>query len=167
MNHCNEREGAKAPIGNWKLAIGNSTQFPQISVRNLQRKISLNAAGLEKFAAKAVRCCLETQKSKETELTKLRNVFVWLISDRRMSRLHREFLGKSGPTDVLTFQHGEIFISVETAKRHACVFGNSLTRELKLYILHGLLHLHGFDDRTPAGARKMKSTQEKILRCAL
>ena len=136
---------------------------PQISVRNLQRKISLNAAGLEKFAAKALRCCLKRHKRKETELTRLQNVFVWLISDRRMSRLHGEFLGKSGPTDVLTFQHGEIFISVETAKRHARVFGNSLTRELELYILHGLLHLHEFDDRTRAQARKMRRTQEKIL----
>jgi probable rRNA maturation factor len=136
---------------------------PQISVRNLQRKISLNAAGLEKFAAKAVRCCLETHKPKETELTKLRNVFVWLISDRRMSRLHREFLGQAGSTDVLTFQHGEIFISVETAKRHARAFGNSLLRELQLYIVHGLLHLNGFDDRTQAGARRMEKMQAKIL----
>ena len=136
---------------------------PQITVRNLQRKISLNAAGLEKFAAKAVRCCLETHMPKETELSRLRNVFVWLISDRRMSRLHRQFLGQMGPTDVLTFQHGEIFISVETAKRHARTFGNSLIRELQLYIVHGLLHLYGFDDRTQPGARRMEKMQAKIL----
>jgi rRNA maturation RNase YbeY len=37
-------------------------------------------------------------------------------------------------------------------------------RELQLYIVHGLLHLHGFGDRTPAEARKMRRTQEKILR---
>jgi probable rRNA maturation factor len=138
---------------------------PRISVRNLQRKIPVNVAGLEKFAAKAVRCCLEMHKRKETELSRLRNVFVWLISDRRMSQLHRQFLGKTGPTDVLTFQHGEIFISVETAKRHARAFGNSPQRELELYIVHGILHLHGFDDRTQPGARKMKKAQEKILRC--
>src|SRR5213075_3581956 len=98
-----------------------------------------------------------------TDLSKLRNIFVWLISDRRMSRLHRQFLGQSGPTDVLSFQHGEIFISVETARHHARAFGNSLLRELKLYIVHGLLHLHGFDDRTPSEAHKMKAAQERIL----
>ncbi len=136
---------------------------PQISVRNLQRTISVNAAGLEKFAAKAVRCRLERHKRKETELSRLRNVFVWIISDRRMSRLHRQFLGQMGPTDVLTFQHGEIFISVETAKRHACAFGNSLLRELQLYIVHGLLHLHGFDDRTQSSARRMEKMQARIL----
>jgi len=86
------------------------------------------------------------------------------MSDRRMALLHRKFLGQSGPTDVLTFQHGEIFISVDTARRHACEFGDSLLRELKLYIVHGLLHLHGFDDQTPSEARKMKAAQERILR---
>ena len=137
---------------------------PQINVRNLQRKIPINGANLQQFAAIAMRCCLQLERRKRTELTKLTQVFVWLISDRRMSQLHRQFLGQTGPTDVLTFQHGEIFISVEMAKRHAREFGNLLARELQLYIVHGLLHLHGFDDRTPAGARKMKSTQEKIVR---
>ncbi len=80
-----------------------------------------------------------------------------------MSRLHRQFLGQTGPTDVLTFQHGEIFISVEIAKRHARMFENPFPRELQLYIVHGLLHLHGFDDQTKDGARKMKKVQEKIL----
>src|SRR5260370_41939035 len=91
---------------------------------------------------------MQLRKRKRTDLRRLPNVFVWLISDGRMSRLHQEFLGETGPTDVLTFQHGEIFISVETAKRHARAFGNSLVRELQLYIVHGLLHLNGFDDRS-------------------
>jgi probable rRNA maturation factor len=97
-------------------------------------------------------------------LRKLSEIFIWLISDRRMALLHRKFLGQSGPTDVLTFQHGEIFISVDTARRHARAFGNSLLRELKLYIVHGLLHLHGFDDQTPDKSHKMKAAQERILR---
>jgi probable rRNA maturation factor len=81
-----------------------------------------------------------------------------------MSQLHQQFLGQTAPTDVLTFQHGEIFISVGTAKQHAHAFGNSLVRELQLYIVHGLLHLHGFDDRTEGGVRKMNRIQDKILR---
>jgi probable rRNA maturation factor len=135
----------------------------RINVRNRQRKFAVNAARLERFATKAVHCCLEMHQRKETGLSRLPNVFVWLVSDRRMSRLHRQFLGEQGTTDVLTFQHGEIFISVETAKRNARVFTTSLIRELQLYIVHGLLHLHEFDDRTPAHARKMKQAQEKIL----
>jgi probable rRNA maturation factor len=140
---------------------------PRISVRNLQRAIPINASGLKKFAAKAIWHCLQLQTRKQTELRKLRELFVWLISDRRMARLHRQFLRQTGPTDVLTFQHGEIFISVETAKRNARAFGTSLLRELQLYIVHGLLHLHGFDDRTASAGRKIKAAQEKILRCSL
>jgi len=102
-------------------------------------------------------------KRKPTNLAKLREIFVWVVSDRRMAALHRQFVNQAGPTDVLTFQHGEIFISVETARRHARAFGNSLTRELQLYIVHGLLHLHGFDDRKQADARKMDRVQERIL----
>ena len=138
--------------------------IPRIYVRNLQRIVPVNTGALEKFAERATRLCVRIRRKERTELTRLGDIFVWLISDRRMARLHRQFLGQAGPTDVLTFQHGEIFISVETAKRHAHTFENSLMRELHLYIIHGLLHLHGFDDRTPAEAHKMRRTQEKILK---
>jgi probable rRNA maturation factor len=137
---------------------------PEILVHNLQRKISVNVAELEKFAGNVVQHSLQLQKGKQTDLRKSREIFIWLISDRRMALLHRKFLGQSGPTDVLTFEHGEIFISVDTARRHARAFGNSLLRELKLYIVHGLLHLHGLDDQTPSEAQKMKAAQERILR---
>ena len=138
--------------------------IPLITVRNLQRKTSVNVAELETFAGNAAQYALQLQKRKRTDLCKLSKVFIWLISDRRMALLHRKFLGQSGPTDVMTFQHGEIFISVETARRHAREFGNSLVHELKLYIVHGLLHLHGFEDQAPSEAHKMKVAQEKILR---
>jgi probable rRNA maturation factor len=138
-----------------------------IKVRNLQRRIPVNVANLQLFAGKALGRCLQLHKQKDTELKTLDQVFVWLISDRRMASLHQKFMHQTGPTDVLTFQHGEIFISVETARKHARVFGNSLAAELSLYIAHGLLHLHGFDDRTPAAARKMQRIQKKILQEAL
>jgi probable rRNA maturation factor len=137
---------------------------PDIFVRNLQRKTRVNVIELQDFAAKAVRKSLLLHNEKTTDLRKLHQVFVWLVSDRRMASLHRRFMHQTGPTDVLTFQHGEIFISVETARRNARVFGSSLASELRLYIVHGLLHLHGFDDRTHAGAHKMDRAQEKILR---
>jgi probable rRNA maturation factor len=136
---------------------------PKIIVRNLQRRIALDVPELEKFAGSAAQQVLELQKRKRSDLRKLAEVFIWLISDRRMAQLHRKFLRRSEPTDVLTFQHGEIFISVETARRHARTFGNSLVQELKLYVVHGLLHLHGFDDQTSAETHKMEAAQEKIL----
>ena len=166
MNDHEGARGSKTETGNWQQAMRNQSP-PRISVRNLQRKIPVSVGELETFAPGALQRCLQLRKGKRTDLRKSREIFVWLISDRRMALLHRKFLGLSGPTDVLTFQHGEIFISAETARRHTRAFGNSLMRELKLYIVHGLLHLHGFDDQTPAEARRMKTAQAKILRYAL
>jgi probable rRNA maturation factor len=137
--------------------------LPQIAVRNLQRTVPVSIADLEQFAAKALRACLRLPRRKPTDLTRLSEIFVLLVSDRRMASLHRQFLNQTGPTDVLTFQHGEIFISVETARKHARTFGNSLARELRLYIVHGLLHLHGFDDRKRADAHRMAKIQKRIL----
>jgi probable rRNA maturation factor len=135
----------------------------RVSVRNLQRRISVNVAELERFAVNAVKRCLQLQKRKRTKLRKLNAVTVRLISDRRISKLHLQIFGDSDPTDVITFHDGEIFISVETARRNARKFCNSLTSEVKFCMVHGFLHLHGFDDHMPADRRKMKNTQEKIL----
>jgi probable rRNA maturation factor len=135
----------------------------QISVGNLQRKIAVNAVELEMFARKAAALCLQLPRKKKTDLETLGEISIMIVSDRRMASLHRRFMNEAGATDVITFQHGEIFISAEMAKRNARRFGNSLARELRLYVVHGLLHLHGFDDRDPAGARKMEGVQRKIL----
>jgi len=142
-------------------------QIPQLTIRNLQRMVPVDLGDLQKFADNVLRLCLKIRRRQRTELTEQRRVFVLLISDRRMAALHRQFLGKSGPTDVLTFQHGEIFISAETARRHAHRFGNSLTQELRLCVVHGLLHLHGFDDRNGIEAQKMDAMQRRILEKAL
>lgn len=139
---------------------------PKIIVRNLQRAVPLDVADLENFAAKALQFCLQLRKSEPTDLTRLREISILFISDRRMALLHRRFLNQSGPTDVITFQHGEIVISAEAARRQARTFVDSLACEVRLYIVHGLLHLHGFDDRSEADARKMKAAQEKILAAA-
>ena len=135
----------------------------QVRLRNLQRIVPINLVDLEKFAAKAVRLCLQLRKSKATDLTKLGEISILFVTDSRMASLHRKFLNQSGATDVLTFHHGEIVISTETARRNARAFDNSLSRELQLYIVHGLLHLHGFDDRTQSSAQKMETMQERIL----
>ena len=134
-----------------------------ITVRNAQRAIRVNVAVLQDSAEEALRLCRDARSKQSTSLGKLRKVHVLLVSDRRMAALHRQFLNESGPTDVITFAHGEIFISTETACRQARQFGNPFFRELQLYVVHGLLHLHGFDDRSERDGRKMKAMQEKIL----
>ena len=135
----------------------------KIAVRNLQRKVPVDVVDLEKFARKAVELCLRVPRKKKTDLVQVPKISVLIVSDPRMASLHRQFMNESGPTDIITFQHGEIFISAEAARRNARRFGNPLVRELRLYVVHGLLHLHGFDDRDEGSARKMQIVQRRIL----
>ena len=66
-------------------------------------------------------------------------IIVVFVSDARIAGIHRDFMSVDGPTDVITFRHGEIIISVETAERQATRFSNSCSRELRLYFVHALL----------------------------
>ena len=134
---------------------------PQITVRNLQRKVPVKVEALQEFAERARVACAAVPGPRSFPAGA---VGVVLVSDRRIAALHRQFMNVSGPTDVITFQHGEILISAQTAQRHARRFGSSFVRELQLYIVHGLLHLRGWDDQRPAEARRMQVLQEKILR---
>jgi probable rRNA maturation factor len=134
-----------------------------ISVANRQRMVRVDLAALREFAASALSVCLDLPARNPGVLAGLAEVHVILVSDKRIADIHRRFLDEPGPTDVITFEHGEIVISAETAKRQARQFGTSLAHELRLYIVHGLLHLHGFDDKTAAGAAQMKRRQEKVV----
>jgi probable rRNA maturation factor len=87
-------------------------------------------------------------------------VEVLLTSDAEIKRLNRDFRGKNKPTDVLSFpapkeiseEHaGDLAISLDTAARQAESFGHSLRDEVRVLMLHGLLHLKGMDHETDSG----------------
>ncbi|HEY2714047.1 MAG TPA: rRNA maturation RNase YbeY [Chthoniobacterales bacterium] len=134
--------------------------LPQISILNRQRRIDFDLLGLEAFARHALPLCAAEEG---IGLTSLSEINVVLVSDRKIADLHHRFLKIAGPTDVITFQHGEIFISAETAQRQARHYRTSLGHELRLYLVHGLLHLHGFDDQTAASRARMSHIQEGIV----
>ena len=138
----------------------------KITVHNRQRTLRVPLPVLQKFADRALRECLKIARKNLTELDRNHDLHVILVSDRRIAEVHRRFLHLSGPTDVITFHHGEIFISAETARRQAGQFGTSMTKELCLYIVHGLLHLHRFDDTTRSPGERMKRVQDEIVRVA-
>jgi probable rRNA maturation factor len=125
--------------------------------------IPIKLAPLRGFAERALQECIKLRRLKPSALTKLEEVSVVLVSDRRMAELHWRFLKQPGPTDVITFQHGEIFVSTETARRQARRFGNSSEHELRLYVVHGLLHLHGYDDKDARSSAEMQRVQEKLM----
>ncbi len=81
-----------------------------------------------------------------------------ITNDRELQKLNRQFLGHDYPTDVLSFPSampghlGELAISVERADAQAKSFGHSRLDELRVLMLHGLLHLAGMDHETDRGA---------------
>ena len=99
-----------------------------------------------------------------------------LVSDRKMSELNRAFRRVKGTTDVLAFPMreradsnftpqilGDVVISVERAMDQARECGHSLEYELCFLLVHGLLHLLGWEDSTPAKRAEMQRAQERIL----
>jgi probable rRNA maturation factor len=104
---------------------------------------------------------------------RLREMSVALVDEKAMARLHEEFMEIKGPTDVLTFEMehdrkgrvtaGEVVICVPYAARAAKSRGIELKHELLLYAIHGMLHLCGYDDRTPAGYEIMHRREDEIL----
>ncbi|MCX6968168.1 MAG: rRNA maturation RNase YbeY [Verrucomicrobia bacterium] len=135
----------------------------EISVHNRQHKVVVALAWLRRFAPVAFAECLRHPAHGEAPLPRLPEVEVTLVSDATIARVHRDFMGIPGATDVITFDHGEIVLSTETAQANAAQFGRPLDEELALYIVHGLLHLNGYEDKEPADAARMQQLQERIL----
>lgn len=97
-----------------------------------------------------------------SELESLDELELSLVDDATLAEVHRDFLDDPTVTDVITFPHGEILVSVEMAARRAQEFGKGEKGETFLYLIHGILHLAGLDDRTPADAAEMAREQERI-----
>ena len=135
-----------------------------IRVLNRQRRIAVDSRALETFAQSALSECLKLRQRRCGVLKGLPEISVTLVSNKRIAEIHKQFMNEPGPTDVITFQHGEIVISAETAKRQARQFRTTVDHELRLYLVHGLLHLSGLDDKTSPGATEMKRIQERIVR---
>lgn len=110
---------------------------------------ALARAGLSRFLRRA-----------REEVGLVGEVDVLLTSDAEIKRLNRTFRGKNKATDVLSFpapeeiadQHaGDLAISLDTAARQAESFGHSLSDEIRILLLHGLLHLAGMDHEIDSG----------------
>jgi len=135
----------------------------EITLHNRQRKIRIALPWLRRFAPAALGECLRHPVHGNTPLPRLPEVEVTLVSDATIARVHRDFMDIPGATDVITFDHGEIVISAETAQANAVRYGRTLDEELALYVVHGLLHLNGYEDKQPADAAQMHRLQERIL----
>ncbi len=97
---------------------------------------------------------------------------VTLVDDPTIRRLNARFLGRGTRTDVLAFdlggpgpspRLGEVVVSVDTAARQAAAIGVSLALELDLLVVHGILHLAGWNDVRPREAQRMHERARAIL----
>ena len=92
------------------------------------------------------------------------------LTDDALARLHADFLDDPSKTDVITFPGdrqdnlaGEICVSVDRARAEAQKRARPFALELTLYLVHGWLHLAGFDDLTPKGRREMRLGERRLL----
>jgi probable rRNA maturation factor len=136
-----------------------------IRVTNHNRSRSINERFIRSIASEILRAV------KKPATTELEIVF---LSDERMRALNKKYADSDRPTDVLSFKLGEkefgrpdsfigeILISSDTAARNSKVFGSTFGEEIILYVIHGILHLFGYDD-ADAGSRARMSEKENVI----
>lgn len=97
------------------------------------------------------------------------DVNVRLVSDRTIHRFNRQYLAHDYATDVLAFEAaeegvlGDVMVSVDTAKIQAAELGHSLNKEVVILILHGILHLLGYRDKTAREKKQMWDKTNELL----
>jgi probable rRNA maturation factor len=137
--------GTGGTIGNLEVVLQNPNRYRETGARRLR-------PWLERLTIALVR----------REDTGPLSLGVRFASDREVRRVNRDYRGKDKPTDVLSFpgettvgeeeRHvGDILISVPTARRQAEAHGHSTEREVKVLLLHGLLHCLGYDHEADQG----------------
>jgi probable rRNA maturation factor len=133
-----------------------------VSIQNCQRRIRVSLPRLRHVARRALAAVGRPD----------REVHVAIVDDREIRRLHRRYLGRRRATDVIAFNLegpaptpllGEVVISADTARRQSRRVRVPLALELDLLLVHGILHLAGWDDHTPADARRMHERARQIL----
>jgi rRNA maturation RNase YbeY len=102
----------------------------------------------------------------------LENLNIILCSDQYLLSMNKHYLNHTTLTDVLTFNisnkteviDGEVYISVDRVKENGSIFGVSLQNELKRVIIHGVLHLIGYNDQNKEDKKRMKDLEDTYLK---
>ena len=134
----------------------------RIGIADRQKLVKLDSRKLRR----AVRAVLAGEGVSAADLS------LAFVDDDCIQTLNEQYLQHAGPTDVITFPlsgpeepvlTGEIVVSTETARRNAQLFRHSVQAELALYVIHGVLHLCGYDDRRPKDRRAMRQREAHYL----
>lgn len=133
-----------------------------VAIKNLQKSLRINPQKIVKIVLKIF--SLE-QMNKPGEIT------LCFVNDSAIRKLNLKYCGKNNPTDVITFDLAEdkqalladIVISTDTALRNARIFKTTPLYEIYLYVIHGILHLLGYDDKTIKQRKIMQKRTGQIL----
>ena len=139
---------------------------PKIQVYDRQSVCSISSLFVETLKRAGVAVLEEIERAGLARVNPPDSVEVSLISDREISLVHAQFMDNPDPTDVITFPYGsegEILISAETALRQAKELNSQLEQEITLYLVHGILHLVGYEDGTESCRNEMDALQERLL----
>lgn len=139
--------------------------LPSISWANRQRAVKVDLPKIRRIVEVALPLCVSKPQRKGMELPA--EVEITLLGEAAIAKVHGEFLDDPTPTDVITFEHGEILIGVPIAAANARKFRHPADHEVALCAIHGLLHLLGYDDLTEKEKVIMHARQEEILKMAL
>ncbi len=108
---------------------------------------------------------------REEKATGIRSVTVILVNNTGIRELNARFLKKNRATDVMSFTldvsdglTGEVYVSVEMAKDQAARYKVPFVEELSRLVIHGVLHVLGYDDRNPSLRKRMKVREERCLK---
>ncbi|MDF1753192.1 MAG: rRNA maturation RNase YbeY [Verrucomicrobiales bacterium] len=121
-----------------------------------------DCARLSQWSKLALPACLEHPGPGSCDLPELDEIEISIVSDETIGEIHDQFMDDPSPTDVITFQHGEIMISHDTAHNTAAGMEHSTLEELFLYVVHGLLHLNGHLDAEESDRKEMHRIQDEI-----
>lgn len=106
----------------------------------------------------------------ESEITKLGNINIIFCSDNYILDVNVKYLGHDYFTDIITFDYceknilsGDLFISIDTVRDNADFYKTEFKDELNRVIVHGLLHLIGYDDHTPEEQKIMREKENYYL----
>lgn len=148
----------------------------EIEIADRQEVLGIDPRFLKRAAAQV----LTAERVRKAELS------VVVVDDREMQELNRRYLEHDWPTDVISFLlecetgderrvkrgeplgsgkviSGEVIVSTQTAKRNSTIYRWTPLDELLLYLVHGILHLCGYDDLSPAALRTMRAREAEVL----
>jgi len=147
---------------NFKLL---NSMLPQLLWANRQRSVKIDLEKVRTIVQAALPLCVKKPRTKGLLLPPL--VEISLLGEAAIAKVHGEFLEDPTPTDVITFEYGEILIGVPIAAANARKFAHPAEHEVALCAIHGLLHLLAYDDLTEQERLIMHARQDEILAAAL